>query len=62
MKTDRRKFLKTSGMLALVGAVGVEPLFATSSGKTNHVSKKGLSLSFLPFDLQLRHVFTLANK
>jgi L-Ala-D/L-Glu epimerase len=61
MKTDRRNFIRSTGLLALVGITGVETLFAASEKKTIHISKKGLSLSFLPYDLQLRHTFTLAN-
>jgi L-alanine-DL-glutamate epimerase-like enolase superfamily enzyme len=48
-------------LLALVGVTGVETLFAATGKKVIHTSKKGLSLSFLPYDLQLRHTFTLAN-
>jgi L-Ala-D/L-Glu epimerase len=61
MKIDRRNFIRTTGLLALVGATGVETLFAASEKKVIRTSKKGLSLSFLPYDLQLRHVFTLSN-
>jgi L-alanine-DL-glutamate epimerase-like enolase superfamily enzyme len=61
MKIDRRNFIKTAGLLALAGATGVETLFAASEKKIILASKKGLSLSFLPYDLQLRHTFTLAN-
>jgi L-alanine-DL-glutamate epimerase-like enolase superfamily enzyme len=61
MKTDRRNFIRTTGLLAFFGAIGVETLFATTEKQTIHSLKKGLSLRFLPYDLQLRHVFTLAN-
>jgi L-alanine-DL-glutamate epimerase-like enolase superfamily enzyme len=61
MKTNRRNFIKNTGLLALAGVAGMETLFATSEIKNTHKSKKGLSLSFLPYDLQLLHVFTLAN-
>jgi L-Ala-D/L-Glu epimerase len=61
MKTDRRNFLRTTGLIALVGATGVETLFATSERKSTHFLKKGLSLRFIPYELQLRHVFTLSN-
>jgi L-Ala-D/L-Glu epimerase len=61
MKTDRRNFLRTTGLMALVGVTGLDMLFSASGKKTIHTSKKGFSLSFLPYDLQLRHVFTLAN-
>jgi L-Ala-D/L-Glu epimerase len=61
MKLDRRNFIKSVGLLAFIGATDVETLFAASERKTVRVSKKGLSLRFLPYDLQLRHTFTLAN-
>jgi L-Ala-D/L-Glu epimerase len=61
MKTDRRNFLRATGLLALVGATGADKLFATAGKHSNYSIKKGLSLSFLPYDLQLRHVFTLSN-
>lgn len=61
MKTDRRTFLRNAGLLTLAGITGVEKLFATSGYTVYHSSKKGLSLSFLPYELQLQHIFTLAN-
>jgi len=61
MKTDRRNFLKTTGALALGGAIGVETMFAANGKMPKPNFKKGLSLSFLPYELQLHHVFTLAN-
>jgi L-Ala-D/L-Glu epimerase len=61
MKTNRRNFIRTTGLLALAGVTGVETLFAAAGKKTIRTSKKGLSLSFLPYDLLLRHTFTLAN-
>jgi L-alanine-DL-glutamate epimerase-like enolase superfamily enzyme len=61
MKSNRRNFIRNTGLIALVGATGMESLFATSGKKSIHPSKKGLSLSFVPYELQLRHVFTLAN-
>ena len=61
MKTDRRNFLRSTGLLTLVGATGVEALFASSTTKVEKMSKRGLSLSFIPHNLELRHVFTLAN-
>ncbi|MBM3436947.1 MAG: dipeptide epimerase [Bacteroidetes bacterium] len=61
MKTDRRNFLRTAGLLALAGVTGVEKLFANSGYKVVRHSKKGLSLSFIPYELDLQHVFTLAN-
>jgi len=61
MKTDRRTFLRNASLLALAGITGVENLFATSGYKVIPSSKKGLSLSFIPYELQLQHVFTLSG-
>jgi L-Ala-D/L-Glu epimerase len=61
MKTDRRNFLRTTGLIALVGTTSIETVFAASKKKVVIKSGKGLSLSFLPYELQLQHVFTLAN-
>lgn len=61
MKTNRRNFIKTTGLISLAGISGIETLFATTAPKGIIHSKKGLSLRFLPYDLQLRHTFTLAN-
>jgi L-alanine-DL-glutamate epimerase-like enolase superfamily enzyme len=61
MRTDRRDFIRTAGLFALAGLTGIESLFAASGSKVIRASKKGLSLSFLPYELQLHHVFTLAN-
>ena len=61
MEFNRRNFLRTTGLLTLVGATGFETLFASSNKKVVNTSKKGLSLSFIPYNLELRHVFTIAN-
>lgn len=61
MEFNRRNFLRTTGLLTLVGATGIETLFASSNKKVVNSSKKGLSLSFIPYNLELRHVFTIAN-
>ncbi len=41
--------------------MGTETLLASTEKKLISHSKKGLSLHFLPYNLQLRHTFTLAN-
>lgn len=61
MEYSRRDFIRTTGLLCLAGCVGVETLFAGVQKKTTRQSGKGLSLTFLPYDLQLRHTFTIAN-
>lgn len=55
--SSRRNFIRTTGLTALVGSAGLETAFAMS--KTQN--KKGLTLQFVPYSLQLRHTFTLAN-
>ena len=61
MGIDRRNFIRNAGLLTLSGATGIETLFASSENKTVKSSKKGISLEFIPYNLDLRHVFTLAN-
>lgn len=61
MNTDRREFIRNAGLFAFVGMTGIERLFAISGQSVAPASKKGLSLRFLPYELQLHHVFTLAN-
>ena len=62
MKT-RRKFLKDCGMIA--GGIGFSYLSIEHPGLTE-INKKpgkvsGLTLRFKPYELQLKHVFTLAS-
>jgi len=57
----RRNFIRTTGLTALVGVGGIESVFAAMKSKTTKSSGKGLVLKFIPYDLQLRHTFTLAN-
>ncbi|MBP8851283.1 MAG: dipeptide epimerase, partial [Breznakibacter sp.] len=61
MDFNRRNFIKTIGIATFAGVAISQPLLAASSKRMAHKSKKGLKLSFLPYDLQLRHTFTLAN-
>jgi L-alanine-DL-glutamate epimerase-like enolase superfamily enzyme len=61
MGFNRRNFIRTTGLIPLAGAAGVESLFASSEKKSAQKSTKGLSLRFLHYDLQLRHTFTLSN-
>ncbi|WP_421920736.1 dipeptide epimerase [Marinifilum sp.] len=63
MKLDRRKFIGSGGLLA--GGACLLPLFNTcNSGKEgaeSNYSGLGLKLSFEPYNLQLKHVFTIAS-
>ncbi len=57
----KRDFIKCSGLA--VGAMVASPLAASCSAPKGKKVVKGspLKLSFKPFDLQLRHVFTIAS-
>lgn len=48
-------------MLGVAGMAGVEVVFARSGQSGKPRSRKGLQFSFVPHELQLKHVFTLAN-
>lgn len=57
---NRRNFLKSAGLLAAAAAV-LDPatLFAQKGGKKS--GSKVMKLSFMPYDAQMRHVFTISN-
>lgn len=57
----RRNFIRTTGIATIAGFAGIETLFAATKMKSTKKSGKGLRLRFVPYDLQLRHTFTLAN-
>ncbi|MDR2805217.1 MAG: dipeptide epimerase, partial [Dysgonamonadaceae bacterium] len=57
----RRHFLRTAALAAITGAL---PLPARAQNKITAKPSAGkgkMKLSFRPYDLQLRHVFTIAN-
>lgn len=60
MLTNRRSFLKSAGFLAAAAAV-LDPasLFAQKESKKS--GSKVMKLSFMPYDAQMRHVFTISN-
>lgn len=61
MITNRRNFLKQAGLMTAAAALfNPAMLFAQKGAKKVSGSKK-LELSFLPYDAQMRHVFTIAN-
>ena len=59
MKTDRRNFVKNTAIVTLGGMV--LPHLSYSNMKKGSLPKQGLKLSFEPYSLQLKHVFTLAT-
>lgn len=59
--TDRRTFLKSAGMLTAAAAlISPASIFAQKGAKKISGSKV-MQLSFIPYDAQMRHVFTIAN-
>jgi len=59
--TSRRKFIRISGLSAVAGLTGIETGFAFEKRKAAKQTGKGLSLQFLPYDLLLKHTFTIAG-
>ena len=58
---QRRKFIKTAALTAVAASMQTG-LLAQNKNRIKTVSTKGkLILSFRSYDLQLRHVFTIAN-
>lgn len=64
MPQSRRTFLRTATVAAIgTGLAAGNPLsiFAQNNKKTISLSPGKMQMSFKPYDLQLRHVFTIAN-
>ena len=59
MNFSRRNFLKNSTVITLGGII--LPHNSYSNMKKGNLPKAGLKLSFEPYNLQLKHVFTLAG-
>ena len=58
---NRRNFIRISGLTAIVGLTGIKNTFGEMEKKSTKHSGKGLILRFLPYNLQLKHTFTIAN-
>ncbi|GAB6007689.1 dipeptide epimerase [Dysgonomonas reticulitermitis] len=64
MSQSRRTFIKAATIAAIgTGITSGNPLslFAQNNKKTISLNGEKMKLSFKPYDLQLRHVFTIAN-
>lgn len=62
MTTNRRNFLKSAGMLTAAAALfNPAAIFAQRGAAKQTGGSKILKLSFVPYDAQMRHVFTIAN-
>lgn len=59
MIIKRRSFIKNTALFTIGGLV--LPVLSNSKMKKGTIPSKGLRLSFEPYNLQLKHVFTLAN-
>jgi len=57
----RRNFLRISGLTAIAGVTQMDTVFGQMKNKPANSSGKGLKLSFVPYNLQLKHTFTIAN-
>ena len=57
----RRNFLRISGITAIAGITQMDTVFGQMKNKPANSSGKGLKLSFVPYNLQLKHTFTIAN-
>jgi L-alanine-DL-glutamate epimerase-like enolase superfamily enzyme len=58
---SRRNFIRNTALLGVAGMAGVDAVYAHPAKAIKSRAGKGLQFSFIPYDLQLRHTFTLAN-
>jgi len=63
MKQSRRNFIRTGGLTAIAGLTGINNTFGVMNRHydVNNKVNKGLILRFKPYDLQLKHTFTVAE-
>lgn len=66
MSQDRRQFLKTAAFAAIGSGVAMQNALAGASTNSilsinKHSSSNKMKLTFRPYDLQLKHVFTVAT-
>jgi len=60
--TTRRNFIKSAGLLTAAAALfSPAEIFAQRRGSVKTAGSKTLKLSWIPFDAQMRHVFTIAG-
>lgn len=64
MAQSRRNFLKAAAITAISSGIAASipsNLFSQSNKKTISLGNRKMKLTFKPYDLQLRHAFTIAN-
>lgn len=59
MTQNRRDFIKSAGLLAGSAVITAHPILSKTFGSTK--MSKNISLTYRPYTLELRHVFTLAS-
>jgi L-Ala-D/L-Glu epimerase len=59
MKNDRRSFIKQSGLLVGSAIAAGNPIFSRTFGSTKMSNK--MKLTYRPYTLELKHVFTIAT-
>jgi L-alanine-DL-glutamate epimerase-like enolase superfamily enzyme len=58
---DRRYFLKTTVLAASASMLPIPVLTQNLNGRISQSGNKTMKLTYRPYELQLRHVFTIAN-
>jgi len=58
---ERRNFLKATALTALALPLPISLSAQSKQGSKSQAASKKMKLTFRPYDLQLRHVFTIAN-
>ena len=65
MAQNRRDFLKTAAFAAIGSGLVANNVFGNSAPSLFSINKRGkggkLKLTFQPYDLKLKHVFTVAS-
>ncbi|GJQ64021.1 MAG: dipeptide epimerase [Melioribacteraceae bacterium] len=61
MKQNRRNFLKTSGLLAGAAIAGTTSVNVSAANIITNNSSAKMKLTFKPYTLELKHVFTIAT-
>jgi L-Ala-D/L-Glu epimerase len=61
MLTDRRKFLKSAGLLTAAAALFNPATIFAQKGIKTKTGKKVMELSWVPFMGEMKHVFTISN-
>jgi L-alanine-DL-glutamate epimerase-like enolase superfamily enzyme len=61
VKQTRRSFIRTGSLTAIAGWAGIQTSLANMKQEEKKRTGKGIQLKFKPYELQLKHVFTVAG-